>query len=136
MRFNLKGEVPKQKAQEYLDKLKAKGAKCEIVEKRKPRTQSQNGYYWAITSLFAIETGYTKEEAHTVVKRALGMYYEKGGHKFLESTSKMNTKEMSIYTEKFRNWSGKQGFYLPGPDEYWNNADDYQEIIEQNETTL
>jgi hypothetical protein len=136
MRYNLKGEVQRDKARAYLEKLAAKGAQCEIVEKRKPRTQSQNGYYYALIALFAVETGYTKEEAHTLVKRKMGLVYEKNGQKFLKSTAKLDTKEMSAYTEKFRNWSAQQGIYLPGPDEYWHNADDYQEIIEKNEATL
>jgi hypothetical protein len=136
MRYNLKGEVQRDKAKAYLEKLSAKGAQCEIVEKRKPRTQSQNGYYYALIALFAVETGYTKEEAHTLVKRKMGLVYEKNGQKFLKSTAKLDTKEMAAFTEKFRNWSASNGIYLPGPDEYWHNENDYQEIIEKNEATL
>jgi len=66
----------------------------------------------------------------------MGLVYEKNGQKFLKSTAKLDTKEMAAFTEKFRNWSAASGIYLPGPDEYWHNENDYQEIIEKNESTL
>jgi hypothetical protein len=136
MRYNLTGEIPRKKAQAYLDKLIAKGAQVEITEKRKPRTRNQNAYFWAIMSLFGVETGYTKDEASIVFKRKLGMVYEKEGHKFLRSTTDLDVKEMTQYIEKVRNYSARQGIYLPSADEYWTNADDYNQIIEQNEPTL
>jgi hypothetical protein len=136
VRYNLAGEVPQQKAKAYLDKLIAKGAQVEIVEKRKPRTRNQNAYFWALMSLFGVDTGYTKDEASVVFKRKLGMVYEKEGQKFLRSTASLDVKEMTQYIEKVRNYSALQGIYLPSADEYWTNANDYNQIIDQNSPTL
>ena len=105
----------------YMGKLIDSEAKAELVKISSKRTSSQNRYVHALFYLFGVHFGYTTDEAKVVVKRALGYIYKKGGHWFLEHTSEMDTKELSEFTDKFRNYSAHEGFYLPSPEEFQEN---------------
>jgi len=137
LKFDLSTEFGKTKAAEYLARLSERGKPCEVKEIRPVRSGRSNRYYWTIVSLFALETGYTKDEAHTTIKRQLGMVYEKNGQRFLKSTSKLDSKEMSDYITRFRDMAGKMGIYLPSSEELeqggYIEADNY---IEQNRNNL
>lgn len=122
MRYNLskKGEI--QRIKTRLNFLYKKGATIEIVEKRKQRTRKQNNYLHLILTWFAIETGYTLEEIkQDIFKRDVCkdfFEYEKGDRTFYRSTTDLDTGEMTLAIEKFRNWSSNTaGIYLPSSDE-------------------
>lgn len=122
MRFNLskKGEV--QRVKTRLNFLFKKGATIEIVEKRQQRTRKQNSYLHLILSLFAMETGYTLEEVkQDIFKRDVCkdfFEYRKGDRTFYKSTSDLDTGQMTLAIDKFRNWSSVEaGIYLPEANE-------------------
>ena len=46
------------------------------------------------------------------------MVYEKNGQKFLRRTRDLDDKECCNFTNFIRNYSSKNGLYIPSPDEY------------------
>lgn len=116
------------KAESYLKKLIKDKSGIELKKIHKRRTNKQNRYLHAIFALFGAEFGYTIEESKIVVKRALNYTYEKDGQKFLKRTSEMDVKELTIFIDKFRNYSSVNGCYLPSADEFDTN---YIEIMKQ-----
>jgi hypothetical protein len=119
MKFDLSKDFDKNKAESRLKSLIEKGAKCELTEIRGKRTHSQNKYIHVLFGLFGIEFGLTLEEAKTHLKRNCNfMVYEKGSEKFLAHTSDLDTKGLTNFIDWIREYSGKQGCYLPTPTEY------------------
>ena len=45
----------------------------------------------------------------------------------------MDTKDLSVFVDKFRNYSSAQGLYLPSADEFNENYFDYAKEIERAE---
>lgn len=118
MKYNLSIKDDINKVKLYINDLVKKGSKIEVKELREKRTISQNAYLHVCLTIFALETGYTLEEIKVVLKRDYGLYYEKNGKKFLKSTSKMDTKEMTDFIEYIRTKAGIEGIYIPDADEY------------------
>lgn len=95
----------------------------EIKEKRKIRTLSQNRYLHMILSLWGLEFGYTMEETKQFVfKQEVNpdIFYdgEKEGIVKIQrwrSTSNLDTNELTLAIDRFRDFSAKQGCYLPEP---------------------
>ena len=72
--------------------------------------------------LYGCETGYTLEEAKTVIKRENPfMIYEKGGRQFLKSTADLSKDEMQYFIDWMRDFAAADGIYLPSSDEYLEN---------------
>jgi len=132
VRYNLKGSIPREKAQAYLDKLMKKGADVEIIEKRNQRSLNQNGYWWVLVQLYGLEIGYTKKEAAIVIKNHLGMVYEKDGYVMYKSSADLDTKEFAKMTDELIRWAGDFGISLPSPEKYKENRNEYDNHIEQN----
>ena len=73
-------------------------------------------------SLFAIEFGYTLEEAKTMLKRECSfMVYEKKDQKFLKRTRDMDSDEIGDFIDWIRTYAGKAGLYIPSSEEYLDN---------------
>ena len=123
------------RAQDYFEKLVDFGAKIELKRIPEKRTVKQNSYLHALFALFGGEIGLTTEESKTLVKRELGYIYEKNGLKFLRKTSEMDTQELTEFIDKFRNYSSKNGFYLPSADEFNENYFDMMKQVEYIEAT-
>lgn len=119
MRYNLKIQQNADAAKRQLKYLIEKGANIELTEKRGKRTLLQNKYLHLILTWWGLEYGYTLEESKQYFKEENKdyYYYEKKGKTFVKSTSEVNTKEMTIHIEKFRDWSAQNGLYLPAPNE-------------------
>lgn len=132
MRYVLSNEVGQQAAQGYLSRLIEKGATVDIIQKREPRTKSQNAYMWKLMTLLGIELGYTKDEMAIEAKRHLRFWYEKNGSRFLRSTADLDVLEMSEWIEKVRTWAAALGYPLPSADQYWENQAEYDDYIDQN----
>lgn len=85
----------------------------------KGRTKAQNGYYRAITTLIATETGNEQEDIH----RYCGDMFLKDDSGMIpkvRSTTSLNTKEMTEYIEKVRRWALEElDIYCPTPQEYY-----------------
>lgn len=125
MIFNLANPYDLDKYKEYVNTLYSKKAIVEVKEKRPVRSLKQNSYLHTIIAYFACEYGCTAEEAKLD-------YYKKTCNKDLfvikkvnrhgrevetvRSSSVLDTQEMTLSIERFRNWSASvAGIYLPSP---------------------
>ena len=93
MIYDLSNNEDKNRASFKFYQLVEGGKVIVLNEKRKKRSISQNRYLHVAITIFAIEVGYTIEEAKTVLKRECSfMVYEKEGMLFLKRTRDLNTK--------------------------------------------
>lgn len=137
MKLNLSNTYDKERAKTRLKVLIDKGAKIELTEIKGKRTIRQNSYLHVCISLFAIEFGYTLDEAKTLLKRQCEfMKYSKNGQLFLKRTREMDTKELTEFIEWIRNYSSQQGLYLPTSEEYLLHRFEIDKEIEQNKKYL
>lgn len=128
MIFDVSNELNRKKAIErfkyFLDKKKT----FELTEKRPLRTLSQNNYLHLILSWYALEYGETLAEIKLeVFKKQLNadifkteFVNKKTGEirDDWKSSANINTKEMTIAIDRFRNYASKEaGIYLPSPDD-------------------
>jgi len=133
--INSTNPIELQKAKDRFEWLILKGKTFELKEKRKDRTYKQNRYLHLILGWFGLELGYTINEAKMIYKKLnLDLYkYIKNNNTFLRSSAELNTKQMSLTIEKFRNYSNNElGIYLPEANEvaYLNHIE--QEINKYN----
>lgn len=108
-------------------KLAESGKVIELTEKKPRRSLPQNKYLHVILAYFGTQTGNTLEW----VKQ---QYYKKlvnpdlfirekedkylGRIKVLRSSADLDTAEMSLSIDRFRNWSAQEaGVYIPASDE-------------------
>lgn len=108
-------------------KLVESGKIVELTEKKPRRSLPQNKYLHVILAYFGTQTGNTLEW----VKQ---QYYKKlvnpdlfirekedkylGRIKVLRSSADLDTAEMSLSIERFRNWAAQEaGIYIPSADE-------------------
>lgn len=125
MIYNFKSPLDIQNARARLEMLIKKECVAELTEKKAKRTLSQNAYLHTLLGFFASQTGNTLEW----VKQ---QYYKKlcnpdlfigekvdqflGRVKYVRSSADLNTEEMNLSIERFRNWSAMEaGIYLPEP---------------------
>ena len=109
-----------QKMYKRLEFLVLHAKTIEVKEVREKRTLNQNSYLHLLLAYFGLNFGYTKEEAKKMFKEEINkelFRYEKKGREFFRSSSDLDTKEMTIAIERFRNLSANQGCYLPSADE-------------------
>lgn len=134
MRYNLSEVNQLEKAIQRLKVISGyKNPVADIKAVHKKRTLKQNAYLHVLFSLYGLNFGYTVEEAKAVVKVALGYTYEKNGFVFLVQTRKMNSRELTDFIERFRNYSSYHGCYLPRPNEV---TDEILNEIEVNRNFL
>lgn len=108
-------------------KLAESGKVIELTEKKPMRSLPQNRYLHVLLAYFGTQTGNTLEW----VKQ---QYYKKlvnpdlfirekedkylGRIKVLRSSADLDTAEMSLSIERFRNWAAQEvGIYIPSADE-------------------
>lgn len=108
-------------------KLAESGVIVDLTEKKPRRSLPQNKYLHVILAYFGTQTGNTLEW----VKQ---QYYKKlvnpdlfirekedkylGKIKVLRSSADLDTAEMSLSIERFRNWAAQEaGIYIPSADE-------------------
>jgi len=134
VKYDLENKLEQHKIIQRLEWLIDKQAKVELKEVRKPRTIKQNAYLHVCISLFAIECGYTLDEAKTLLKRQCQfMRYEKNDNLFLRRTREMDTKELTEFVEWIRNYASLEvGLYIPTSEEYLQNKWDIDHGIERN----
>ena len=111
------------RVQFLIDKKK----KVELTEKREKRTLSQNSYLHLIISWFCIETGNTlefvKQEYFKRLCNSDIFLFERdddylGKVVIIRSSRDIDTKQMTIAIDRFRNWSSSEaGVYLPEANE-------------------
>ena len=119
MNYDTSNPIQLKRAQMRFKTLCDAGKVLALTERKKPRTVRANAYMHVCITLWAIEYGYTIEEAKTHLKRNCpGMTYEKGGEMFLKRTRDMDTAELAKFIDWIRNYAGAQGLYIPDADEY------------------
>lgn len=135
--INPNNELELKKANAYYKKLVDSKSKFELRKIIPKRSISLNSYLHVCISIYAIEYGYTLEEAKTYLKRICPfMVYEKNGQKFLKETSKMNNLECSDFVEWIRNYSAQNGLYIPEAEEYRLNKYEIDKQIDNHKNYL
>lgn len=114
---------------EEVARLNGKKIKLTIEELKDKRSLNQNALYWAWMTILGKDIGHTKEEMHLVFRKQFlsdkmpplvkdeFMQYLKGENVDLNSTRKLNTKEMHEYMENVDNQAKELGIRLPVPDD-------------------
>lgn len=126
MIYNPKNQLQIKQAIEKLNYFIKQGKRFELKAKHDRRSISQNSYLHLILTWFAIETGYTLEEVkQEIFKKYVNpnLFYEGQKEKIhgiiidqWRSTASLDTKEMTLAIERFRDFSSKElGIYLPEP---------------------
>lgn len=137
MKYDLSKPMEANKARAKFDALAASLSMVDIKKIYPKRTIKQNAYLHVCITLYAIECGYTLEEAKTILKRECGfMTYEKKGQRFLKHTSMMDTEELTKFIEWIRTYAGRHGIYIPTADEYIMHQYEIDKTISQNEEFL
>lgn len=127
MIYNLSSPLDKANFLLRTKKLAESGVIVDLTEKKPRRSLPQNKYLHVILAYFGAQTGNTLEW----VKQ---QYYKKlvnpdlfirekedkylGRIKVLRSSADLDTSEMSLSIDRFRNWSAQEaGVYIPAADE-------------------
>lgn len=109
------------------DALAKKGGIVELTEKKQQRTSNQNRYLHCALAYFGLEIG---EQMEYVKKNYFKILCNKdifiretedkylGKIKVLRSSADLDTEEMTIALERFRNWAAGEGVYIPSPEEH------------------
>lgn len=108
-------------------KLAERGKIVELTEKKPRRSLPQNKYLHVILAYFASQTGDTlawvKERYYKVLINPDIFIRQKddkflGKTQYLRSSADLDTAEMSLSIERFRNWAAQEaGIYIPSADE-------------------
>jgi hypothetical protein len=91
--------------------------RIDIIRNRPVRSVDQNRYYWALLTMIAAQSGYTKEKLH----HWYGLEFlaeDFNGKMIPRSTSELNTEEMSNYIKKVKTHA--EEFYsvnIPRPED-------------------
>lgn len=127
MIYNTSNQLDKANFLLRAKKLAESGVIVDLTEKKPRRSLPQNKYLHVILAYFGTQTGNTLEW----VKQ---QYYKKlvnpdlfirekedkylGRIKVLRSSADLDTAEMSLSIERFRNWATQEaGIYIPSADE-------------------
>lgn len=121
-------ELDIHRARSRLEYLIEKGKTFEIIEKKPKRSLSQNNYLHLILSFFALEYGETLEYVkQEIFKKQVNREIFKTEYinpktgevrEAWRSTGSLDTKEMTLAIDRFRNFSSKEaGIYLPAPED-------------------
>ncbi|MGP1549188.1 MAG: hypothetical protein ACTTI4_00600 [Prevotella fusca] len=108
-------------------KLAESGKIVELTEKKPKRSLPQNKYLHVILAYFGTQTGNTlawvKERYYKVLINPDIFIRQKddkflGKTQYLRSSADLDTAEMSLSIERFRNWAAQEaGIYIPSADE-------------------
>ena len=107
----------RQALKRWLHTLKGK-VYVTIKKKRKKRSTPQNAYMWScVYKIVSNHTGYTLEECHQLFGKMF-LKYEKNGHVFIKSTTKLSTVEFEDYMESIRRFASMElSLWIPEPNE-------------------
>ena len=107
MRYDLSDKYQQLRFKERVNKLYKLASKVELKVIRKTRTFKQNRYLHVILTNYGLELGYTLEDVkQDIFKRNIckeDFIIIKNNKSFYKSTRDLDTKEMTIAIERFRN---------------------------------
>lgn len=127
MIYDLNNEFDRKRFSARANELYKKRIKVELTEPKPKRSSLQNRYLHLILTWFAIETGNTLEWVKVeFFKKLVNPEYfileveDKyiGKAIKLKSSSELNTAEMTVCVDRFRNWASQNGVYIPAPNEH------------------
>ena len=101
-------------------KAKLEGAEIDLrlSKRRKPRSLSQNAYYWAVVvPLMAEHCGYEPEEMHEALKWQFLQTHEASTLPTVMSTTDLDTAAFTEYIEQCRRLAAGMGVVIPNPGE-------------------
>lgn len=108
-------------------KLAESGVIVDLTEKKPRRSLPQNKYLHVILAYFGTQTGNTLEWVKQQYYKKLvnpDLFIREKGDKYLgrikvlRSSADLDTAEMSLSIERFRNWAAQEaGIYIPSADE-------------------
>ncbi len=128
MKGNINSQIDLDYFKEHLNNLKlhTKDGKrinyrYEVTRLRNKRTPSQNAYLWLLNNIIADHTGYSQNEIHDKYLQHLRTFkFEDLTGKikdYVKGTSDMNTKELTDYIEKVKDYSAMEiDLRLPSAD--------------------
>ena len=143
MIYDTSNRIQKEQAKTRFEHLLSNDKTIEVKEKRKTRSVSQNAYLHLILSAFGLEFGYTLEETKQYIfKQQVNSDIFNDGEKHglitiqvWRSTANLNTKELTICIDRFLDYSAKNGYRLPEPEDLiWIN--EIKNNIENNKKYL
>ena len=133
MRYDSKKNNERQQAIEYFKKLLDGKKRFELKAIHPKRSLSQNSYLHVLFSIYGLEVGTTIDETKDDIKRELKYTYIKNDKEYLKKTSNMDSKELTIFIDKFRRFAANDGINLPDPN---GITDQLLNYIEQNKQWL
>lgn len=126
------------KALEYVNKLIENKSKFSVTKFVGKRTLDQNAYFHAILPIYAVEFGYSLDYSKTRLKRQFGVIGEENGDRYLVSTSKYDTKQMTRLIDGLREECREVNCYIPTPEQYLNPDVQFEiaKLVEMNQEFL
>lgn len=124
MRYDGSNSLHAAQARLKLEKLISEGRIFDLTEKKPPRTLRQNSYLWAALAYWGLQTGYTKDEAEAWYKDINRDIYRRQKQiagttvDYIRHTYELDTAEMSLTIDRFRNRAAAEGIYIPSPDDH------------------
>ena len=105
-------------------------AVIEIKQDKDNRSTKQNRLYWEWINVLGTETGYTKDEMHTILRDKFLGYNEVTTKteviKELRSTTKLKVGEMKDYLEQIDIFASEYGIVLMRPDDLYYESMGYK----------
>lgn len=128
MILDLQNEHDRSKFRTYSEYLLKRQCVCEMKERKHQRSMSQNSYLHVVLAYFATEFGYDLETVkYDIFKRLVNkdIFARERNNKrgeritYLRSTRDLDTGEMSVAIDRFRNYAAAEGgLYIPEANEH------------------
>jgi hypothetical protein len=127
MLYDLSNPLQAESFKVKAESLGKKGGIVELTEKKPQRTANQNRYLHSILAYFGLEVGekaeYVKRYYFKLLCNKDTFVVEKedkfhGKIQVLRSSAELDTAEMTVCIERFRNWASGEGVYIPSPEEH------------------
>lgn len=127
MQYDGSNPLQAQQARTKLEKMIKEQKVFELTEKKPKRSLSQNKYLHVILSYFGCQIGetmeYVKRNYYKILCNKDTFVRERedkflGRIKYMRSSAELDSAEMSMTIERFRNFASAQcGIYIPSPEE-------------------
>jgi len=127
MILDLSNTLDRKRAQTYFDSLMEGRKRIELKKFTESKTLRHNAYLHVCFAYIAQATGFSLEEAKTVVKSRFAESHEfacyvRRGERFLTSISDYDKEQTSLLIDFIRDEIAPQcDTYIPTPDEYFEN---------------
>ena len=137
MLYDLSNPLQNESFKVKAEALAKKGGIVELTEKKQQRSLAQNRYLHLILAYFALEIGESPEYVKRHYFKVLcnkDLFVREVEDKFLgkikvlRSSADLDTGEMTMAIERYRNWTASEGVYIPSPDE--------QNLVQQMEIEI